>query len=75
MRSIWILFTVLVLCHIEWIFQLQESCCHTAIARLESRVVHAGTDERMKLRKRVDILRAQTGELRVYEDKIHYVAV
>ena len=52
----------------------QQSRYRTAIADLESRIAGAGTGERVKLTKRLDVLRAQAEELRVYEEKIHHLA-
>ena len=52
----------------------QQSRYRTAIADLESRVANAGTSERVKLTKRLDSIKAQAEELRVYEEKIHHLA-
>lgn len=52
----------------------QQSRYRTAIADLESRAANAGTSERMKLTKRLDNIKAQAEELRVYEEKIHHLA-
>ena len=52
----------------------QQSRYRTAIAELEGRMDKAGTGERVKLSKRLDVLRAQAEELRVYEEKIHHLA-
>ena len=52
----------------------QQSRYRTAIADLESRVVNAGTGERVKLTKRLDSIKAQAEELRAYEEKIHHLA-
>ena len=52
----------------------QQSRYRTAIADLESRIVHAGTSERVKLSKQLTKLKEQTDELRVYEEKIHHLA-
>ena len=52
----------------------QQSRYRTAIADLESRVANAGTGERVKLTKRLDSIKAQAEELRVYEEKIHHLA-
>jgi len=52
----------------------QQSRYRTAIADLESRVANTGTSERVKLTKRLDSIRAQAEELRVYEEKIHHLA-
>ena len=52
----------------------QQSRYRTAIADLESRIANAGTGERVKLTKRLDSIKAQAEELRVYEEKIHHLA-
>lgn len=52
----------------------QQSRYRTAIADLESRVATAATSERVKLTKRLDSIKAQAEELRVYEEKIHHLA-
>lgn len=52
----------------------QQSRYRTAIADLESRIANAGTSERVKLTKRLDGIRGQAEELRVYEEKIHHLA-
>ena len=52
----------------------QQSRYRTAIADLESRVANAGTGERVKLTKRLDSIKAQAEELRIYEEKIHHLA-
>ena len=57
----------------DYIHEQQSRYC-TAIADLESRVAYAGTGERVKLTKRLDSIKAQAEELRVYEEKIHHLA-
>lgn len=52
----------------------QQSRYRTAIADLESRVANAETGERVKLTKRLESIKAQAEELRVYEEKIHHLA-
>lgn len=52
----------------------QQSRYRTAISDLESRIVNAGTDEKVKLSKQLAKLQDQSEELRVYEEKIHHFA-
>ena len=52
----------------------QQSRYRTATADLENRIANAGTGERVKLTKRLEAVRAQAEELRVYEEKIHHLA-
>lgn len=52
----------------------QQSRYRTVIVDLESRVANAGTGERVKLTKRLNKIKAQAEEVRVYEEKIHHLA-
>lgn len=52
----------------------QQSRYRTAITDLENRIGGAVTSERVKLNKRLEILQAQSDEIRVYEEKIHHLA-
>ena len=52
----------------------QQSRYRTAIADLEQRVVGTSASEKVKLDKKLSALRAQTEELRIYEEKIHHLA-
>jgi len=52
----------------------QQSRYKTSIADLESRIVDSSASDRIKLNKRLDILKAQDEELRIYEEKIHHLA-
>ncbi len=52
----------------------QQSRYRTAIADLEQRINGASTSERVKLTRRLDGIRAQAEELRIYEEKIHHLA-
>jgi type II restriction/modification system DNA methylase subunit YeeA len=52
----------------------QQSRYRTAIADLEQRINGASTSERVKLTRRLDGIRAQAEELRIYEEEIHHLA-
>ena len=52
----------------------QQSRYRTAIEALERRMANAPTAERVKLNKRLNKLREQAEEARVYEEKIHHLA-
>ena len=52
----------------------QQSRYRTAIANLENRINGAGTSERVKLNKQLNVLQAQATEIREYEEKIHHLA-
>ena len=52
----------------------QQARYRTAIADLENRVADAETGERVKLTKRLNTIKAQAEELRIYEEKIHHLA-
>ena len=52
----------------------QQSRYRTAIADLESRFANSVTSERVKMSKRLEAIREQAEELRVYEEKIHHLA-
>lgn len=52
----------------------QQSRYRTAIADLEGRIANAGTGECVKLTKQLKTLQDQVEEIRVYEEKIHYLA-
>ena len=52
----------------------QQSRYRTAIADLEQRINGASTSERVKLTKRLNSIKAQAEELRLYEEKIHHLA-
>lgn len=52
----------------------QQSRYRTAIADLEQRINGASTSERVKLTRRLDGIRDQAEELRIYEEKIHHLA-
>jgi len=52
----------------------QQSRYRTAIADLKQRINGASTSEKVKLSKQLTTLQAQADEIRVYEEKIHYLA-
>ena len=52
----------------------QQARYRTAILDLEKRIAGAATSERVKLSKQLAALRAQSEELRAYEEKIHHLA-
>ncbi len=52
----------------------QQGRYRTAIADYEQRVANAGTSERVKLTKRLNALKEQAEEARLYEEKIHHLA-
>ena len=52
----------------------QQSRYRTAIADLEQRINVASTSERVKLTKQLSVLKAQSDEIRIYEEKIHHLA-
>ena len=52
----------------------QQARYRTAIADLEQRIASASTAERVKLNKLIEKLKAQTLEIKGYEEKIHHLA-
>ncbi len=52
----------------------QQGRYRTAIANLEQRIDNAGTAEHVKLTKRLNTLKEQADEARLYEEKIHHLA-
>ncbi len=52
----------------------QQSRYRTAMADLNNRISNAGTAERVKLTKQLNMLSDQAEELRLYEEKIHHLA-
>jgi len=52
----------------------QQSRYRTAIADLENQTNGASTSDRVKLNKRMQILKDQAEEIRIYEEKIHHIA-
>ncbi len=52
----------------------QQSRYRTAIADMDQRANNAGTSERVKLNKKLQLLQEQADELRKYEEKIHHLA-
>ncbi len=52
----------------------QQARYRTAIIDMENRINNSSTSERVKLIKKLNTLKAQDEELRVYEEKIHHLA-
>ncbi len=52
----------------------QQSRYRTALADLEQRINNASASDRVALNKRIKVIREQTEELRLYEERIHHLA-
>ena len=52
----------------------QQSRYRTAISELENQIGAVSTGDRVKLNKRMQILKEQAEEIRLYEEKIHHMA-
>lgn len=52
----------------------QQSRYRTAITDLENRLNDTSTSERVRLNKQLVKLKAQSDEIRIYEEKIHHIA-
>lgn len=52
----------------------QQSRYRTAISEIENQIISASTSERVRLNKKLQRLKDQTEEIRLYEEKIHHLA-
>lgn len=52
----------------------QQSRYRTVIEDIEHRISVAGTSERVKLNKHLQLIQGQAEELKIYEEKIHHLA-
>ena len=52
----------------------QQARYRTAITDLEQQSSHANASERVRISKKLDTLRAQAEEAKVYEEKVHHLA-
>ena len=52
----------------------QQARYRTAISDIEQRIECAVASDRVRLNKRLDVLKSQSEEIRLYEEKIHHLA-